>query len=80
VCHSIRAEKRRTFDGATQQLETGKTDLEGLASEEQKLASDYREGLTFQQMIVELKGMSKISGQSRSLRPSYRRLFRTSVI
>ncbi|MBW5957228.1 AAA family ATPase [Klebsiella pneumoniae] len=50
------AEKRRTLDGATQQLETGKTDLEGLASEEQKLASDYREGLTFQQMIVELKG------------------------
>lgn len=50
------AEKRRTLEGAIQQLEVGKTDLERLALEEQTLASGYREGLSFQQMMIELKG------------------------
>ncbi|HDT0813459.1 TPA: AAA family ATPase, partial [Enterobacter ludwigii] len=50
------AEKRRTLDGAIQQLEAGKADLEELTSEEQTLASGYREGLSFHQMMIELKG------------------------
>ncbi|MCX2194479.1 AAA family ATPase [Pantoea agglomerans] len=61
------AEKRRTLDGAIQQLEAGKKDIEQLASEEQTLASGYREGLSFQQMMIELKGDEQNIGAIRQL-------------
>lgn len=60
-------EKRRTLEGAIQQLEASKTDLEGLASEEQTLASTYREGLSFPQMMIELKGDEQNIGAIRQL-------------
>jgi len=50
------AAKRLTLEGAIQQLKAGKADLEELYSEEQTLTSGYREGLSFQQMMIELKG------------------------
>lgn len=61
------AEKRRTLEGATQQLEKGKAALEGLTSEEQTLASGYREGQSFQQMVAELKGVDQTIGVIRQL-------------
>lgn len=61
------AEKRRTLEGAIQQLEAGKTELEGLVSEEHTLASGYREGLSFQQMMIELKGDEQNIGTIRQL-------------
>lgn len=61
------AEKRRTLDGAIQQLEAGKKDIEQLASEEQTLASGYREDVSFQQMIIELKGDEQNIGAIRQL-------------
>ncbi|GIZ28817.1 AAA family ATPase [Morganella morganii] len=61
------AEKRRTLEVAIQQLKTGKAELEGLASEEQTLASGYREGLSFQQMMIELKGDEQNIGAIRQL-------------
>ncbi|WP_422431929.1 MULTISPECIES: AAA family ATPase [Gammaproteobacteria] len=61
------AEKRRTLEGAIQHLETGKTDLVGVVSEEQMLASGYREGLSYQQMIIELKGNEQNIGAIRQL-------------
>ncbi|ENN8404511.1 AAA family ATPase [Proteus mirabilis] len=61
------AEKRRTLEGAIQQLKAGKADLEVLASEEQTLASGYREGLSFQQMMIELKGDEQNMGAIRQL-------------
>jgi len=60
-------EKRRTLVGAIQHLETSKIDLEGLASEEQTLANGYREGLSFQQMVAELKGDGQTIGAIRQL-------------
>lgn len=61
------AEKRNTLQGAIQQLETSKADLEILASDEQMLACGYRENLTFQQMVVELKGDAHSIGAIRQL-------------
>lgn len=61
------AEKRRTLEGTIQQLEASKTDLKRLASEEQTLASGYREDLSFQQMMIELKGDEQNIGAIRQL-------------
>lgn len=61
------AEKRQSLTLAHQQLKTGKDDLEMLASEEQALASGYREGFSFQQMVVELKGDEQNIGAIRQL-------------
>ncbi|EEC4036724.1 AAA family ATPase [Salmonella enterica] len=61
------AEKRKSLLAAQQQLATGQAALEGLASEEQTLASVYREGLSYQQMLAELKGDEQNIGTIRQL-------------
>lgn len=61
------AVKSQSLLGAQQQLKTGKADLEVQTSEEQTLASGYREGLSFLQMVAELKGDEQNIGVIRKL-------------
>ncbi|WMY73330.1 AAA family ATPase [Buttiauxella selenatireducens] len=55
-------DKRLTLSGANQQLEANNAELQKLVSEEQTLATQYREGITFQQMIIEIKGDEQNNG------------------
>lgn len=61
------AEKRRSLEGAIKNLEASKTELEGLAADEQTLASGYREGQSYQQMMIELKGNEQNIGAIQQL-------------
>ena len=49
-------QKRQALAGFQQQLQTIPDELKKLAEEENKLASRYREGITFAQMVSELNG------------------------
>jgi len=55
-------QKRQTLAGSQQQLQTIPDELKKLAEEENKLASRYREGITFAQMVSELNGDDENSG------------------
>lgn len=61
------ATKSQSLLGAQQQLKTSKAHLEELTSAEQTLASGYREGISFHQMVVELKGDGQNIGVIRQL-------------
>lgn len=60
-------EKSQSLLVAHQQLKTGKADLEALVTEELALAYCYREGLSFQQMMAELKGDKQNNGVIKQL-------------
>ncbi len=49
-------QKRQTLAGFQLQLQTSPDELKKLAEEENELASRYRDGITFAQMIAELNG------------------------
>jgi len=55
-------QKRQELAGFQQQLQTIPDDLQQLTDEENKLASRYREGITFAQMVSELNGDDENSG------------------
>lgn len=59
--------KRQSLTGFTQQLQSIPGELEQLGREEQALAHQYREGITFAQMLTELNGDSNNPGLIQSL-------------
>lgn len=60
-------QKRQALSGAHQQTATNTQELQRLDIEEQTLASQYREGSIFSQMIIELNGHEQIPGTIQQL-------------
>jgi len=56
------AQKRQGLAGAHQQIATSTTELQTVTTAEQALANQYREGITFNQMVVELIGDEQVLG------------------
>ena len=56
------AEKRKKLVGYNEQISTSKAELEGLKTKELALAQQYRDAVTFEQMMLELNGDEKQSG------------------
>ena len=59
--------KRQTLSGAEQRIQFGSGELELITVGEQGLANHYREGVYFNQMVVELNGEGEISGAIKRL-------------
>lgn len=56
------AQKRQALAGAQQQIVTSNAELQRLDAEEQALANRYREGSSFNQMVIELNGDDQNTG------------------
>lgn len=56
-------QKRQSLAGSEQQINTNIEELRKLDTEEISLASQYREGITFAQMVMELRGDEESAGQ-----------------
>ncbi|WP_435626480.1 AAA family ATPase [Candidatus Ferrigenium straubiae] len=56
-------QKRQSLAGSEQQRKANAEELKRLDSEEIALASQYREGITFAQMVMELRGDDENSGR-----------------
>jgi len=56
------AEKRQALSGSEQQIATNNTELQTLNFEEQALATQYREGAAFSQLVFELNGDDENAG------------------
>jgi DNA sulfur modification protein DndD len=56
------AEKRKSLAGSAQQRETNTKELTSLSNEEGALGSQYCDGATFEQMVVELRGNGENAG------------------
>mgnify|MGYP000403186987 CR=1 FL=1 len=55
-------QKRQALEGARQQIEINNTELQSIDTEEQALASLYREGSNFRQVVIELNGDDQNAG------------------
>jgi AAA15 family ATPase/GTPase len=60
-------QKRQKLVDTEQQIKTNTEQLQEIVSEEQQLANQYREGTTFSQMLLELKGNEETPGKIREL-------------
>ncbi len=60
-------QKRQGLAGAKQQIETNTTELQSIHAEEQKLTNQFREGIAFSQMVLELNGDKKAQGKIQQL-------------
>lgn len=60
-------QKRQNLAGSLQQIQQGKQDLIQIEKESQELATQYREGLNFDQMISELYGNAASGGKIKTL-------------
>jgi len=56
-------QKRQSLAGSEQQKNTNTVELKKLDAEETSLASQHREGVTFAQMVMELRGDEESAGQ-----------------
>ena len=59
---TLLAQKRQALDGAKQQLETNNAELVRISTDEQALASNYRQGSDFNQVVLELLGCDESVG------------------
>lgn len=59
--------KRQSLAGSEQQKSTNTQELRNLDAEEAVLVSQYREGITFAQMVIELRGDDKNDGLIKSI-------------
>jgi recombinational DNA repair ATPase RecF len=59
---ALLAQKRLSLSGAQQQIQGNTVTLQSIASEEQALANQYRENVSFSQMVLELNGDGEILG------------------
>ncbi|MGO2233982.1 MAG: AAA family ATPase [Marinomonas sp.] len=57
------AQKQQGVQGAHQQIQASVTELQRIAADELALTSSYRQGISFDQMIVELNGDDKTLGR-----------------
>lgn len=64
---SLLAQKRQGLAGAQQQIQTNTTELQAIDIDEQNLANQYREGITFSQMVYELNGDEQNQGAIQNL-------------
>jgi DNA sulfur modification protein DndD len=55
-------QKRQTHEGARQLIELNSTELQQINTDEQALANEYREGLNFNKMFIELNGCAEDPG------------------
>ncbi|MBV1929052.1 MAG: AAA family ATPase [Gammaproteobacteria bacterium] len=60
-------QKRLSLTGYQQQLVTNNTELQTLATEEHALAKQYREGCSFNKMVIELNGDVQNAGEIRRI-------------
>ncbi|MFA0811030.1 AAA family ATPase [Microbulbifer epialgicus] len=60
-------QKRQALSGSQQQIATNKAELQKLNIEEQALATQYRDGATFSQLVFELNGDDENSGAIQKL-------------
>ncbi len=60
-------DKGQALAGSREQLQDNKEELEKLADEERNLAHEYREGITFAQMVTELNGNEEHPGVIKNL-------------
>lgn len=59
---ALLAQKQQTLTGAQQQIQSCNNELQQIATDELRLAHQYREGTTFSQMILELNGTDETPG------------------
>ncbi|MCB4811064.1 AAA family ATPase [Methylovorus menthalis] len=59
---SLLVQKQQALSGARQQTQSSNNDLQIIASEEVRLANQYREGANFSQMVLELNGSDETPG------------------
>lgn len=59
--------KRQSLAGSEQQRKTNTEELKKLDVEEIALASQYREGITFAQMVIELRGDDESAGRIKTI-------------
>ena len=59
---ALLTQKRQALVGAQQQLQSCSNDLQQIAAEELGLANQYREGVTFSQMVLEINGNDETLG------------------
>ena len=64
---SLLAQKRQGLAGAQQQIQTNTAELQEIDTAEQNLANQYREGITFCQMVYELNGDEQNQGAIQKL-------------
>jgi hypothetical protein len=60
-------QKRQSLAGSEQQRKTNTEELEKLDAEEVALASRYRDGITFVQMVIDLRGDDENAGQIKTI-------------
>jgi len=60
-------QKRQSLAGSEQQRKTNTEELKMLGAEEIALASQYREGITFVQMVIDLRGDDKSAGRIKTI-------------
>ncbi len=60
-------QKHQGLAGAQQQIATNTTELQEVNTEELKLANQYREGITFSQVVFELNGNKQVPGTIQQL-------------
>lgn len=70
------AEKRQSLTGHRQQLEDNKSELSNIEKSESDLARQYREGLSFSQVNIELNGNYEKQGTLQTLEKEVRTQFR----
>lgn len=59
---TLLAQKQQSLSGAQQQIQHSNAQLRAIAEEELKLVNQYREGSTFNQMVLELNGNDEALG------------------
>ena len=64
---SLLAQKRQGLAGAQQQIQTNSAELQTIEIDEQNLANEYSEGVTFNQMVYELNGEEQNPGAIQKL-------------
>lgn len=60
-------QKRQALSGAQQQIQSSTIELQSIATDEVKLSTQYKEGTSFSQLIVELHGSEGALGRIRTL-------------
>ncbi len=59
---TLLAKKQQSLSGAQQQIQSANNDLKAVSADELKLANQYREGATFNQMVLEINGSDEAPG------------------
>ena len=63
----ILTQRRQALEGSRQQIATNTTELQAISTEEQRVATQYREGANFNQMVFELEGDDQTPGAIQQL-------------